>query len=398
MKVGMPESAVEVHPPLSPISSLRMLGLTDIRGLYQLHIEYLATQMPMVAAWIVYQDMETHQRQLVVRYTQPPFCSYLDFSYLQAEVWIPDSLPVLSLTEVEFEPKCQVAANEACSGIPSRPSSASFYACSLGENESNFEYLLLWTAEPLSECQKQSVEQQLQILCHSLAVYRECSRQRTEIQLLEHQLRKAEHQLRNPLALIALYAENLCLGLPAGSLQEQATVIRDTVNQLNTHLTDLIDCGQKSKLRVAPCDLRRVWIESVQGLQPWLDEKHLCVNCPDKPLSVAVDRWQIKQVFDNLLSNAVHFSPVGGTISCRWQVFRYEVLIEVADQGPGLSEEDLRQAFTPFYSRRSGGTGLGLAIAKKIALDHQGNLWVQNLPKGGAQFSLSLPRKLKITN
>ena len=74
-------------------------------------------------------------------------------------------------------------------------------------------------------------------------------------------------------------------------------------------------------------------------------------------------------------------------------VFRDEVLVKVSDQGPGLSEEDLKQAFTPFYTRRPGGTGLGLAIAKKIILDHKGSLWVQNLSSGGAQFSFSLPRQ-----
>jgi signal transduction histidine kinase len=116
------------------------------------------------------------------------------------------------------------------------------------------------------------------------------------------------------------------------------------------------------------------------------------MSYPDTAFTVAVDRSQIKQVFDNLLSNAVHFSPFGGTVTCQWQIFRHEVLFEISDQGPGLSEEDLKQAFTAFYSRRPGGTGLGLAIAKKIILDHHGNLWVQNLPGGGAQFSFTLPR------
>ena len=115
-----------------------------------------------------------------------------------------------------------------------------------------------------------------------------------------------------------------------------------------------------------------------------------------RTVTLAVDRWQMKQALSNLLSNAIHFSPVGATIECSWQIFRREVLIEVRDRGSGLSAEDLQQLFVPFYSRRPGGSGLGLAIAKKIILDHRGRLWAQNLSSGGTQFSITLPRKLNL--
>jgi signal transduction histidine kinase len=223
-------------------------------------------------------------------------------------------------------------------------------------------------------------------------MFRECSRQKAEIQLLEQVLRRAEHQLRNPLALISLYSENLCRGLQSGGLQEQATIIRETVDDLSANLTDLVYCGQQAKLRVAPYDLREILADSIQGLRPWLEEKQVDICYPDKPVIVAVDRWQMKQVFDNLLSNAIHFSPEGGVVTCNWQVFAMEVIVEVSDRGSGLSQEDLKQVFTPFYSKRPGGTGLGLAIAKKIIFDHKGSIWVENLSVGGAQFSFILPR------
>ena len=74
-------------------------------------------------------------------------------------------------------------------------------------------------------------------------------------------------------------------------------------------------------------------------------------------------------------------------------MFKEEVFIQVSDEGKGIPPEDLRNIFNPFYSRRSGGTGLGLTIAKKIVLDHQGNLWAKNNPEGGAEFCLILPKK-----
>ena len=198
--------------------------------------------------------------------------------------------------------------------------------------------------------------------------------------------------MRNPLALIGLYAENLCLGLPDGLWQEQATIIRETIQDLDTNLTELIYCGQGTKLKVTLQDLRTVVVESIQGLQPWINQKDIQICYPETSTTLAIDRLQMKQVFDNLLSNAIHFSPHSGTITCSWQIYQNEVLICISDQGPGLSPEDLKQIFTAFYSRRPGGTGLGLTIAKKIVLDHQGSLWAQSSVKGGATFSLTLPR------
>jgi signal transduction histidine kinase len=366
--------AVEGALPSSTMGSPCRRDSTDIRSACQRQVEQLAEQLPIVAAWIVYQDQNQGTRQSFVHYRQKPSCSYPDLSYLDSEVWLVDSLPALKLSEV------------------AREGSLTAFVCPLGQYSSNPEYLLLWTYEPLSALQQEWAEQQAQFLFNYITVYRECCRQQAEIQLLEQVVQRTEHQLRNPLALIALYAENLCLGLPAGSMQEQAMNIRETVNELSTSLTDLLYCGQQVKLRVAPHDLRTLLAESIKGVQPWIEEKKLHIRYPDKPVTLAVDRSQLKHVFDNLLSNAVYFSPQGATVTCHWQVFRHEVLVEVSDQGPGLSEEDLKQVFTPFYTRRLGGTGLGLAIAKKIILDHQGSLWVQNLPEGGAQFSFSLPR------
>jgi len=374
MKGSRQKLAVEKPQISSTIFSSNTLRPLDSKSVCQRQVEQLGAHLPIVAAWIVYQDPNQGKRQSVVHYTQKQADSYPDLSYLESEVWFAESLPALRLSEV------------------GTLGSLKAFVCLLDRYCSEPEYLLLWAYEPLSALQQQWTEQQAQVLINYLLLCRECCRQQAEIQLLEQVVRRTEHQLRNPIALIGLYAKNLCRGLPVGKLQEQAKVIDETVNELSTTLSDLLSCGQQAKLRVAAHDLKIVLTESIKGLQPWLDQKQLHMSYPDTAFTVAVDRSQIKQVFDNLLSNAVHFSPFGGTVTCQWQIFRHEVLFEISDQGPGLSEEDLKQAFTGFYSRRPGGTGLGLAIAKKIILDHHGNLWVQNLPGGGAQFSFTLPR------
>lgn len=374
--------AVEQHQQHhSTIFSAHTPRCYDLRIICQRQVEKIGAQLPIVAAGIVYQEPHQEKRQSVVYYTKKSanFCYYPDLSYLESETWFVDSLPVLQLSEVGIVGNLKA------------------FVCLLDQYQSEPEYVLLWTDEYLSELQQQWVEQQAEFLINHLILCRECCRQQAKIQLLEQVVRKAEHQLRNPLALIILYAENLCHGLSSGILQKQAKVISETANELSQTLTNLLSCSQQAKMSVENHDLRRILEESIQGLQPWLDKKQLQINYSESPFMVAVDRGQIKQVFDNLLSNAVDFSPTGGTVTCQWQIFRHEVLFEMSDQGLGLSEEDLKQAFTAFYTRRTGGTGLGLAIAKKIILDHQGSIWVQNLPRGGAQFSFTLPRSLPLS-
>lgn len=375
MKKGSQQPLIrEEHPFSSTSYSPSTPRSFDIRCVFQQQVEQFDLVLPIAAAWIVYNDPNQGKRQSVVHYKPNPGCSYSDLSDLESEGWLLESLPTLSLREVTTVGNLKA------------------FVCLLDLYHSEPEYLLLWANAPLSAQQKQWTEQQAQLLLNHLVISRECARQQAEIQLLEQVVRRAEHQLRNPLAVISVYAENLCLSSPAGTLQDQARLIRETVSELSTSLTDLLSCGQQAKLRVAHHDLGAILVESIKGLQLWLEQKRLQILCSETPVMLPMDRWQMKQVFDNLLSNAVYFSPQEGIVTCNWTVFRNEVVVKISDRGPGLSEEDLKQAFTPYYSRRPGGTGLGLAIAKKIILDHKGSLWVQNLPSGGAQFSFTLPR------
>ena len=350
----------------------------ELQSFCQLQLEHLTDNYPIFCSRIVYHDPLLSDHQEVTHYgqSQPPF-SPKTLAYLRAEEWLRDYHPAFTLNEVSlanFTSNC--------------------YICPLGYRNQKPEYILVLAHEPLSPTWQQDVKRSAMVLSKYLDVYLDCGRQQAEIQLLEHVLQRAGHQLRNPLAMIGLYAENLYLGLADGPWQEQAAIIRESVQYLDLNLTELIYCGQGTKLRVTLQDLRTLVAESIQELKPLIKQKQLQICYPETSTILAIDRLQMKQVFDNLLSNAVHFSPDSGSINCSWQIFQGEVLIRIADQGPGLSPEELKKIFTPFYSCRPGGTGLGLTIAKKIVLDHQGSLWAQNSLQGGAQFCLSLPRTI----
>lgn len=256
------------------------------------------------------------------------------------------------------------------------------------------QYVLFVSPSPLSAPERHWIERQILLISDYFDLHLAFNQQRAVLLAKQQHLHQTTHQLGTPLSLITLYADMLRVKAPAGSCQDYLAPLQQAVKQLHHHLQDLIDDDHDSPT-VEPCDLRDLVADNVQALQPHLQSQGIDIYFPPTSEVVWVDRWRMLQVFDNLLSNALHFSPRGSQISLTWQRFQTEILIEVRDQGPGLSPEDLCCMFSPYYSRRQGGRGLGLAIAQQIVCQHRGRLWASNLPEGGAQFSISLPQASK---
>ena len=232
-----------------------------------------------------------------------------------------------------------------------------------------------------------------QLLAKYLQLSQICEHQSRRIQNLETIFQHSEHQLRHLLSLVAMHAENLHLSLSDHSLREQAEILKTTTLQLRQHLNQLLT-SKEQQLNTQIVDLRQIFQDCLRNLSLIIKEKQLIVEYPDSNAVAQVDSWQIKQVFDVLLHNAIYFSPKASKITCTWQVFQGEMMLEISDRGGGFSKEALQQALTPYYSTREGGTGLGLAIANRIIHAHQGRLWLNNLPDGGALVSFTLPRNL----
>lgn len=342
----------------------------------QLQVKQIAAQAPIVWAKLVYYDPFLNEHQPVVSPV-----GRLDASTeadLQSQVDLADIPPALTLTQLPLDSVWNSVWKA--------------YFCLIGYRNDQPEYLLVVANQAINSHLHDYLINCADLVSQHLNLHSNFYYQNTESQLLEQIVHRVGHQLRNPLSLISLYAENLRLELSAGREKSQASIIRDTVQDLLSNLNDLIYCGKSSQLRFTLQDIHPLITETIQELQPWIAKKQLTIVYAPVSVMLRVDRVQIKQVFINLLSNAIHFSPNSGTIYVTWQVFQGEVLIQITDQGQGLSDSDLKKIFTPFYSKRLGGTGLGLTIAKKIVLDHQGSLWGQNALAGGAQFSVTLPR------
>lgn len=363
-----------------------------LQRFFDLQIEQLVDREPILLARIVFCPDPTRQHQEILRYSQQSDLQQLllGFSssfitYLRSEAWLVNYPETFAVAEIALEDSTAVG-----------------YFCLWGYTNNQPEYILAIAARPLTA----NLQQQIQNLARSISEYRQLYRDWTakaaESKLLEETIQKISHQLRNSLSLISLCAKNLWFSLqdsPAPT-QVQAQVICDGIQNLDVTLAEsilslrdrLTDEAQLPQLRLFSQDLRLLVAESIRNLQPLIQQKQLKVVISEIPAFSTVDRSQMQQVFDNLLSNAVHFSPISGTVYCNWQIFQKEVSIDISDNGTGLSPEDLQNIFTPFYSRREGGTGLGLTISRKIVLSHQGSLWAQNLSSGGARFSLILPR------
>lgn len=212
------------------------------------------------------------------------------------------------------------------------------------------------------------------------------------------------HELRTPITSIRLLADTL-RGPAAenvemrGELLEKISVETETLEQLARELLDLaqIESGQVV-VRMIPISVNELVTHTVQRLEAQAERKHLTITF-DLPteMRVLADTDQIDRVLGNLLHNAIKFTPEAGQVRMRAYPSDSDIVIEVADSGPGIPTQDLPRVFERFFrgdrSRKSGGTGLGLAIAKHVVEAHGGQIWVESEGRTGrgAIFRFTLP-------
>ena len=217
------------------------------------------------------------------------------------------------------------------------------------------------------------------------------------------------HELRTPLNAITGFS-SLLEDEVAGPLNEQQMLfIRKIMSGADAMLllvNNLLDLSRltlgKLKLIRETTSLSQIVTHVMAFLKPLADKKQLTLQADltfDDKLSIDPDR--IGQVLNNLLGNAIKFTPPGGDI--RIHVFRRgnDAVIEVSDTGIGIAPEDLPKLFKKFQqvdmstTRRIGGSGLGLAISKALVEAHQGTIGVRSVPGEGSTFWFSLPLESK---
>jgi signal transduction histidine kinase len=208
------------------------------------------------------------------------------------------------------------------------------------------------------------------------------------------------HDLRTPLSVITGYSEALADGKLPGTpetfeaMHIQAQHLNRLIEDLRT--LSLADAGQLSLMQ-RPVEPRGLLEHTALAYLPVAESRGitLVVEGGDVP-PVMVDPDRLLQVLGNLVSNALRHTGTGGRVALSAVRSNGQVLLRVQDTGPGIPTEDLPYIFDRFYrgdkSRSSdGASGLGLAIARSLVEAHGGRITVENVPGGGAQFSVSLP-------
>ncbi len=229
--------------------------------------------------------------------------------------------------------------------------------------------------------------------------------QQQELDRLKNQfIQNVSHELRTPLSMILGYAELLATGdLGAVSKHQQGPL--DIIVQRSYALRDLIgnitailqnEGREHSK---EPVLLSNLINEAIVDFQVLADRAGLTLfsECAGPVPAVLGDTEHLRRVVDNLIGNALKFTPAGGTVAVRLRGGNGSVMLEIADSGIGIDSEHQPRIFERFYQvdgsarRAHGGCGLGLALVKEIVEKHGGTVTVESQFGAGSTFTVTLP-------
>jgi len=237
-------------------------------------------------------------------------------------------------------------------------------------------------------------------------------RYRQGISTLTYFLSVVSHELRSPLAAIENYIRTI-LGGFAGDLNiKQERMMKRSllrILDLRSLIGDVVDLARMRPEQIQAdfqwFDPGEVGLESIDDARLAAAEKNIRIKAepPPKFQPMVGARRRMRQVFTNMLNNAIKYAPEGSTVVFRGRYKDNNLVIEVEDEGPGIPDEDIPHIFKDFYraSNVGGapGTGLGLSIAKKIVDAHHGQIFAENLidkkGKSGTRFVVIIPLDLK---
>ncbi|MCX8725809.1 cell wall metabolism sensor histidine kinase WalK [Lactobacillus panisapium] len=219
------------------------------------------------------------------------------------------------------------------------------------------------------------------------------------------------HELRTPLTSLHAYIETLNEGAwkDPKIAPQFLQVTQEETERMIRMINELLSLSRMDR-GVSKVDVE--WVNFNDFVSHILDRFDMIVKTDAKEgkkkytikrilssqaLWVEIDTDKFAQVIDNIMNNAIKYSPDGGVITIKLRQERQQIILSIADQGLGIPREDLSKIFDRFYrvdkarSREQGGTGLGLAIAKEIVEEHHGKIWANSSEGKGSTFYIALP-------
>lgn len=210
------------------------------------------------------------------------------------------------------------------------------------------------------------------------------------------------HELRTPLTTVQTHLEAIMEGVWEPT-RERLEGCYDEMTRLGNLVSDLENLAkvesENLKLNKSEISLREITDRILGGFEKELKDKALSVETEGNCSDVQADRDRISQVIINLVSNAVKYTPDGGTIRITLSDSEDSAVFGISDNGTGIPEEELPFVFERFYradksrNRNTGGSGIGLAIVKSIITAHGGTVDVESRINEGSNFIFTLPRQ-----
>jgi signal transduction histidine kinase len=215
------------------------------------------------------------------------------------------------------------------------------------------------------------------------------------------------HELKTPVAIIKGYAATLRredAEWDAPTIREMMAVIEDEADRLTDLIQNLLTASKLQVQRELMLDLSDVLLDQiatqvVERFSKQTDKHKLVLNFQKNFPIIRADEIRLRQVLDNLVSNAIKYSPNGGKIEIGGKYDANTVTVYVRDSGEGIAQADQERVFERFYrvdsklSRRTQGTGLGLFLAKAIITAHHGVIGVDSTLGKGSVFHFTLPQR-----
>jgi signal transduction histidine kinase len=229
----------------------------------------------------------------------------------------------------------------------------------------------------------------------------------TETKALREQIAKSEqlaalgrlvaeisHEIKNPLVLIGGFARQLLKNAPDEKSQSKLKIISNEVQRLENLLLELREIYRPPNLSIRSININTLLQEMVSLSQENCESKEITLHfqTDQDPLWIKGDPEKLKQVFLNLIKNAIEAMDKGGRLIIRSRLSGDQVEIAVIDNGPGIQPKDQAKLFTPFFTTKQRGTGLGLSVSKKIIEDHSGgSLNLESQEGRGTIVKITLP-------
>lgn len=219
----------------------------------------------------------------------------------------------------------------------------------------------------------------------------------------DEMLRLASHDLRSPLALIAGYADMITMDLEdaASPIHDYVNIIKSSTDRMGGLIEDLL---RVERIRSSPLelqeqtDLEALVKVAMVNMRPSATARNQRfsgeLNLKGIP-RVVIDPVLIRQAMENLIGNAIKYTPDGGAITVYASYNEHSFEFIVQDSGVGIAEEHLAYIFEPFYrvqaTAAQKGSGLGLSLVKNVVERHHGQVWVESTPGVGSRFGIRLP-------